>query len=186
MPNVAAIISGHNKRILRKAQKPEEQRKCSCPRKIPCPLNGECLTSHTVYEAEVNTDTDSRVYVGSTERPWKDRRAVHNSGFNHREYAAGSELTKYIWTLKDAGRRYTIQWKILEKVRGRMIGGECKLCIAEKMHIIYHPRKDILINSRTAIMCKHKSKWKLASLDEDKPNRGLPRGRVNRNRVEET
>ena len=179
MPNVATIISGHNKSILRKAQEPEEQKKCNCSKKIPCPMNGECLTRNVTYEAEVTTDSDTRIYVGCTKRPWKDRYAVHKTGFKHRSHAGGCELTKYIWTLKDAGRQYSIKWRILEKVRGRLIGGECKLCIAEKMHIIFHPQKDLLINSRTAIMCKHKSDWMLSSLDENKPKRGRPKGSTN-------
>ena len=160
------------------------QRKCNCIQKVQCPMNGECLLPNVVYEGEVTNITDdiTRLYVSVTQRPWKDRRAVHNSGINHREYSIKSELTKYIWSLKDAGKQYKLTWRILEKVKGKLIGGECKLCVAEKLHIITHPKRDLLINSKTAIMCKHKSKWMLASLDEDKPKRGRPKGSKNKNR----
>ena len=85
------------------------------------------------------------------------------------------ELTKYIWTLKDAGKQFSIQWRILERVKGRTIAGECKLCVAEKLQILSHPQKELLLNNRTTIQCTHKIKDSLASLHS---NRGRPRGRT--------
>ena len=121
------------------------------------------------------TDNEVRPYVGITSTPWKDRLGVHKQGINHREYAKGSELTKHVWELKDAGKNFSISWKILEHVRGRLIGGECKLCVAEKLHIVTHPKRDMLLNSHSDIRCVHRTSQMLASFQAAK--RGRPRKR---------
>ena len=94
-----------------------------------------------VYEGLIHNllDNIDRPYVGLTSTQWKDRFGVHNQGIRHRHYSTQCELTKYVWTLKDAGKAFNITWRILEHVRGKLIGGECKLCVAEKLHIISHP-----------------------------------------------
>ena len=135
--------------------------------------------SWSYEEGDVHNITDNiaRSYVGATSTTWKERKGVHNQGINHRELSNRCELTKYIWTLKDADKQFCIRWRILERVKGRTIGGECKLCVAEKLHIISHPQRDLLLNSKTSIQCPHKIKNSLSSLHV---NRGRPRGRANR------
>ena len=176
MPNMSSIISSHNKHILR-AETDSNQRMCNCTRNAQCPLDGQCLSRNICYEAKVNNVTDEivRPYVGATSTTWKERKGVHNQGINHRKYSKQCELTKYIWTLKDAGKQFSIQWRILERVKGRTIAGECKLCVAEKLHILSHPQKELLLNNKTTIQCTHKIKDSLASLYS---NRGRPRGRT--------
>ena len=43
MPNMKAIIAGHNKNVL-KEQDQENERRCNCRNPNECPLNGHCLT----------------------------------------------------------------------------------------------------------------------------------------------
>ena len=50
LPNMAHIISGHNKRQLC-VQEPDKP--CNCRRKDQCPLNGACQATSIVYAAEV-------------------------------------------------------------------------------------------------------------------------------------
>ena len=127
MHNMSSIISSHNKHTLR-GDPEAERRKCNCTRNVECPLGGECLSRKICYEGEVHNITDNivRPYVGATSTTWKERKGVHNQGINHRELSYRCERTKYIWTLKDADKQFCIRWRILERVKRRTIGGECK------------------------------------------------------------
>ena len=157
MRNVASIISGHNKRILRSDSADPVARKCSCRKPVDCPLDGQCLESSIIYSGDVSDETDNpaRPYIGLTSVPFKDRLGVHRQGISHRSYAGSCELSKHIWTLKDANQNYSIKWGILERVRGRLIGGECRLCVTEKLHIIEYPDQKLLLNSNCDIKCVH-------------------------------
>ena len=177
MRNVASIISGHNKRILRPTE--PVARTCSCRNPDECPLNGRCLESFIIYNGDVSDETDNpaRPYIGLTSVPFKDRLGVHNQGINHRSYAGSCELSKHVWTLKDANKNFSIKWGIREKVRGRLIGGECRLCVTEKLHIIEYPDQELLLNSNSDIKCVHQRKYKLASLSAQGRGRAKKRGR---------
>ena len=67
MLNVKQIIDGHNKAILKIAETAQPQKNkgntCSCSKKEDCPLNGECLVSEVVYQAEYQVY--QAVYQGS-------------------------------------------------------------------------------------------------------------------------
>ena len=89
---------------------------------------------------------------------------MHKQGINHRSYASSCELTKYVWALKDDNKTFSINWRILEHVKGRLVGGECKLCVTEKLHIIEHPDRAILLNSNCDMKCVHQRKYKLAQV----------------------
>ena len=140
MRNVSSIISGHNKFVLSNEHLQPETRTCNCRQQSECPMNGNCLARNIVYCGEVvnHTDNRSKPYVGLTSVSFKDRLGVHNQGIRHRSHAMSCELTKHVWDLKDSNTEFTIKWNILEHVKGRLIGGECRLCVTEKLHIIDH------------------------------------------------
>ena len=126
-----------------------------------------CLVSNIVYDGEVVnlTDSKSRPYVGLTSDPLKERLGVHNQGINHRAYSSKCELTKHVWALKDGNKAFKVKWNIRERVKGRLIGGECRLCVTEKLHIIEHPEYGAeLLNSNSDIKCMHGRKHKLFSV----------------------
>ena len=164
MRNVAATIRSHNAALLRKDVDEPPPRMCSCRPGVACPLENRCLDDNIIYEGNV-TEVVSRIerpYVGLTSTDWKSRRGVHNQGFNHRKYANRCELSKHIWTLKDSSIDYSLTWRILQKVRGRLIAGACKLCTAEKMHIVRHPNQTGLLNSNWVQKCPHEWKYVLS------------------------
>jgi hypothetical protein len=160
--NVASVIRGHNVALLRKERPPT--RKCSCSSGSACPLDNQCLEKNIVYEATVTTlgERIERDYVGLTSTEWKSRLYVHNQGFNHREHASRCELSKHIWKLKDDSSEYELKWRILEKVKGRLVAGACKLCTCEKLHIVSHPDRGRLLNSNWVQKCVHDRKHILA------------------------
>jgi len=135
MPNIATIISGHNKQLLNPKQ---ETHSCNCRRKTEFPLSNECLTPSVTYQAEITNDknNDKKTYIGVSETPFKERFRNHMKDMKHRKYSKSTELSKYIWELKDKGMTPTVQWKILKTIRSKTQPNYCKLCLAEKLLII--------------------------------------------------
>ena len=172
MRNMSAVISSHNKSLMRKETPPD--RTCNCRNQDQCPLDKKCLSSNIVYEAEITSQPDNivRYYRGLCSTKFKERLAVHHQCINHRQYAKGCELSKYVWELKDSNRTYDIKWKVVKHVKGRKVGNSCKLCTTEKLCIIEHPNKDILLNTNCIQKCRHESKHMLSSY-------GVKRGRSN-------
>ena len=142
-------------------------------------MSGHCLERNIIYNGDVINHTDNQIspYIGLTSTTFKDRLGVHNQGVNHRAYSGKCELSKHIWTLKDAGKNYSINWGIIKRVHGRLIGGECRLCVTEKLHIIQHPDPKRLLNSNSDIKCMHQQKYKLAALSVQGRGRTKKRGR---------
>jgi len=76
MPNIATIISGHNKQVLNPKQ---ETHSCNCRRKTECPLSNECLTPSVIYQAEIKNDknNDKKTCIGASATPFKERFRNH-------------------------------------------------------------------------------------------------------------
>ena len=61
-----------------------------------------CLTACIVYKATVTAPTrPTKIYYGLTERPFKERYTNHSYSFRDGESSAATELSKYIWKLKE-------------------------------------------------------------------------------------
>ena len=68
MNNMASIIKGHNKKVLNNEK--ASSAGCNCRNKNNCPLDNQCLTTATIYQAKVfepGKDDDPKVYVGMAE-----------------------------------------------------------------------------------------------------------------------
>ena len=173
MRNMSTIISGHNKFVLNDGASEEVPRLCNCRNPDDCPMNGNCLAQNIVYMGNVVNRTDNHVrpYVGLTSGFFKDRFGVHKQGIQHREHANSCELAKHVWTLKDAGKEFSVNWSILEHVKGRLIGNECKLCVTEKLHILENKNQAGLLNSNWDMKCLHKRKFKLSQFGDQRRGR---------------
>ena len=138
---------------------------CSCTTGL-CPLNGLCNKECVVYQATVHTNTEEKVYRGITEGEFKLRWNTHQSNIRLPNYRKSTDLSEYIWSLKDKGEYFRITWKILESTRKLRIGDRfCPLCVAEKRHIL-NAKPETLLNTRTEFIskCRHKNKFILANL----------------------
>ena len=167
--NVASIISGHNKWVVKTEAAETEGdavRKCNCRNTDQCPLEKECLSDNIVYQASVKNEDDEEVksYVGLCSTRFKDRLAVHRQHMNNRAHRTKCELANHVWQLKDDGKRFTISWKILKKVKGRLVGGACRLCTTEQLFIVEFPNKGELLNSKCIEKCRHGAKYSLKSV----------------------
>ena len=139
----------------RNMQLPEEGR---------LPSTRKCTTKNIIYEAKISTAQDEKHYIGLTATTFKAHHAGHKSTFKDKEKKHSTELSKYIWKLKDEGAPYTITWRVIRHAQPYFPRTKrCKLCLWEKYFIIT-ANKDNILNSRTELIstCRHKKKFLLS------------------------
>jgi len=60
--------------------------------------------------------------------------------FKHENKKNDTELSKYLWQLKEKKKYFTIMWEILAKARAYPnLTKQCNLCISEKFFTISKP-----------------------------------------------
>ena len=77
---------------------PEE---CRC--RVDCPLSGDCKTRNIVYCASVKVENENieKKYYGLTSVEFILRYRNHKFSFNNKKYSKSTELSKFIWELKE-------------------------------------------------------------------------------------
>ena len=167
MPNMKAVISSHNKNMLAQdhgatAAPSQQQRTCNCKNRPKCPLQGNCVKENVVYQATVATETTTETYVGLASN-FKERYRNHQTSFRHRSKRHETELSKYIWDLKDRQKSFHVNWRILRTCQPYSnVSKKCNLCLQEKYFIIF--RKDLSsLNKRNelASSCRHRNRLSL-------------------------
>ena len=110
MDNVKSNITRNNHRLLTKTSTAPKPKKCDDMKSNVCPLNEKCLTSNVVYKAEITTPHDgtTKEYIGMTSTEFKVRYRNHKKSFTKPTYSSDTELSKYVWDLKDKKREYSI------------------------------------------------------------------------------
>ena len=168
MPNMAAAINSHNKKILKPTNETDDQPRCICNRGPDCPVQGTCSQKWVVYSATV-TETNSQkteTYTGLTSRPFKVRWEEHLRNFERPDDRIKSKLSGHIWELKDQGLDYSLDWSIIDKAPPfDSSTGKCLLCLKEKHHIMYDRGRSSL-NKRSEIFntCRHRTQSLLCNL----------------------
>ena len=154
MRSIRCIIKQHNARICETEQEDSGQpRHCNCRIPEQCLLNRHCLTSKIVYKATVETDSSrhTKIYIGSTETPFKHRYMNHLTSFKHEKYGNRTELSKYIWNLKREGKIFPVSWGVLRKASAYLnLSKKCDLCLTKKLMII-SANKSTLLNKRSEL-----------------------------------
>ena len=148
MNNISSIISGHNKNLLNPNV---TQYGCNCRITEDCSLHNQSLIPNIIYRADVHCEAnkDNKFYSGVAQTPFKERFRNLNRDSNHEQYIKSTELSKYIWLVKDAGTPYTINWSIIAKVKGSTKVNYCPLCLTEKYHLIEHFNDIRLLNKKS-------------------------------------
>ena len=108
-----------------------------------------------MYKATVTTKDGSNIskfYHGMTGGPFKSRYNGHKHDMRHKEIY-GTTLSRHVWRLGEIKEK-----AVIYKPGGR----DCKLCNAEKYHILMVNDKGSL-NCRSELLskCRHRAKWKL-------------------------
>ena len=149
-----AIINKHNKKLTRIDTKPNPQDQCNCRDEGQCPIDNNCLTSGLIYKAQAKTDDTTKNYIGLTEGTFRQRFTQHKHSFRHRSYLSTTELSKYIWQLRDGSKDFSFKWSIICRARPYSnITKRCYLCTAEKLTII-NSQPDELLNKRSELISK--------------------------------
>ena len=167
MDNMEKLVKKHNSNILKKDD--TMKRTCNCRVKNECPLDGKCLSSNIVYSAEVLIDNNEQgdIYFGISETEFKTRLSNHKKSFKNRIYETDTELSKYMWDLKDKNiTNYFIKWSIAKQTSGyNSVTNSCSLCLSEKLIICNFRDKNRLINKRMDLVskCRHENKFILSN-----------------------
>jgi len=160
--NMENVIKRHNAKILNSSDS-EKTRTCNCPVKQNCPLQGSCLKKCIIYKATVTSDNSKKCYYGQSEPEFKSRLANHTKSFKYRSYEKDTELSKYIWSLKDSEKPYDIAWSIAATASQYKCGTrKCDLCITEK-YMIAMAEPESLLNQKSELIskCRHCNKFYL-------------------------
>ena len=132
----------------------EHVKECYCRKKEKWPLEGQCLSRNIVYQATITTNTTTETYAGLATN-FKERFRNHTSSFRNHKKQNETELSKYIWTLKNANKPFNVKWRSLKKCQlYNNISKKCKLCLSENFFIIC--KKELYsLNKRnpTLILC---------------------------------
>ena len=110
-----------------------------------------------------NEDTTGKNYIGVTEGTFKQRFTQHKLSFKNKKYSNSTELSKYIWQLKDNETDYRVQWTIITAAQPyNNISKRCDLCTSEKLYIINgHNNNPLNKRSELISKCRHKNKYYL-------------------------
>ena len=162
MPNMAAILSRHNKTIL--VSKNTNVHPPCIRRKAECPLNGNCCKKAIVYKASISTGSNDppKSYYGCCEMEFKSHFYNPRQTFKNKQRYT-TKLSKAFWEAIDNGREPHAEWSISARSSTYQPGGtRCNLCLDEKLAILLADPPSTL-NKRTELTgkCCHKNKFKL-------------------------
>ena len=150
---------------MKKSSTPEDQntRMCHCRYKNDCPLKGECLLA-CVAGIRKGREMDQTTVTSREKTEFKARWRNHQMSFKHENKRNKTELSKYLWRLKEKTVEFSISWKIPPKARTfTNLTKRCNLCITEKLFIICYPQTATLqtLNKRNKLVscCRHRRKF---------------------------
>ena len=133
--------------------------------KPECPLQGKCMQENVIYQATVATETTTENYVELASN-FKERYRNHQTSFRHPNKRNETELSKYIWNLKDRKKSFHVKWRVLRTCQSYNNESKkcnlCNLCLQEKYFVIF--RKDLSnLNKRNelASSCRHRNGFTL-------------------------
>ena len=162
---MGSIIFSHNKQIL---QPCNENYECNCGKKESCPLDNKSLMPNIIYKAQVtnNTSDEHTKYLGAVETSFKERYRNNAQDFKHEKYMRGTELSKYIWSLKSQVITPIVKWRIVKKVNSGFTELLQQVMLNRKFFIIKSLDDCNWLNRRSEIVskCNHQNKLLLCNV----------------------
>ena len=158
--NMSSILSSHNLNVINPYK--TQTYGCNCRIKESCPLQNQYLTPKIIYRADVENDINSgtKFYFGLTETLSKERFGNHAWDFKHKTYSKSTELSRYLWNLKETGINPIVRWSVVDKIYCSTKINYCKLCLLENLYITDFIDDNPLLNKRNefASGCKHQNR----------------------------
>ena len=103
-PNMASIISGHNKNLLNcNNTQTDITPPCNCRVKSDCPFAGACREMSIICKATIPCGNSVKHYLGSCATEFKARFYNYKQSFKYRRKMHATELSKAVWRAKDGG-----------------------------------------------------------------------------------
>ena len=106
-------------------------------------------------------------YTGVTGNTFKQRLGGHRSDIKLRKNRHKSTLADHIWTLKDEGKDYNLEWNLVERAPAfNPTTRKCRVCLKEKKQILYN-RNGSSLNKRNEIFntCRHRKQKLLMNVN---------------------
>ena len=97
------------------------------------------------------TNNEKKFYLRVIETLFKKRFGNHRQVFKHPTYRNSTELSKYIWKLKDANISPVTEWSIVTNVLSKAKLNFCKLCLPDKFYIIKSLNDSDLLYKKVSI-----------------------------------
>ena len=91
------------------------------------------------YDQDCSVQGTNRTkhYYGTCAKNFKERYSNHTASFRNKSKEKSTQLSKYIWELKDNNFQHNLKWCIASKARHYVCGSRmCDLCLTEKLTII--------------------------------------------------
>ena len=164
--NIGSVIASHNQRII---QPTSNNHGCNCRNRAECPLDNKCLKANIAYKAVISAPSNQdKKYFGITETSVKDHFRNHTRDFRHKKYVNSTELSKYLWKLRDEKIMPSVKWNIMSIVNGTLKGGVLKLCLTEKFWLLKHFNYEHLLNKKLDFIskCRHENKLLVKSAEK--------------------
>ena len=91
-------------------------------------MQEKCLQQAVNYQATVKRkdNNESATYVGLTENEFKTSYRNHTASFRNKASKNSTELSKYVWSLKDNDIGFEIDWQSI--ARAKPYGSASKRC----------------------------------------------------------
>ena len=100
-------------------------------------------------------------YIGMTASTFKERYNNHKKSFKNPLYQNETELSKYLWKLKETKKEFSVKWSVMKRTPSYSVGGKsCILCLEEKLCLL-KADKNKTLNKRSEIFakCRHMDKF---------------------------
>ena len=155
---MGSVIASHNRRIVQ----PTDNYGCNCRNRAECPLDNKCSTAKVVYKAVVSAPSKpDKKYFGIAETSFKDRFRNHTREFRHKKYVNSTELSKYMWKLKE---KKGICQSFMELPKMAF----AKLYLTEKFWLLKHFNDKHLLNKKSEFIskCRHENKLLVKSVEK--------------------
>ena len=123
-----------------------------------------------MYKGKVsnNANAITKNYIGMTQPAFKTRFHNHVRDASNATYRNTTELSKYIWSLKDEDKITKVDFEIMYTVPGNPTSTYCILCSTEKLVIIENLHDNTFLNKRSEFIskCRHLNRYKIGSVKD--------------------
>ena len=143
---------------------PEHQRHLIMLFDVPFRIFAVYWRNHLTIVAGKSTTKET--YIGLCDTTIKLRYRNHICSFRNERYKHATELSKYIWRLKDQKIAYDIKWWKVKQARSNLnVNKRCILCLWEKLFILCRPEMSTLnCRNELASCCRHGKKFLLKNV----------------------